>query len=704
MDEEQVVRAAPGEPSPDSATAESVAPVPVVGSQPASPEPVEPSAAEIPAPPPDAAEPTVNEPAGIEPVAADIAAATAVAAGPATEPGSPPDQAQGATVATKARGSRRRAITRFALAFVFGLLAVLAVAAGALAAYETSTQGRILPGVHVGSVDLSGLTQSDAAARLRAAYAAFGDGQLVLSAAGTERTVSYADLGRRVDVDTIVARAMAIGRGGPTVERIASNVRILVRGTTVEPVATVETAALRYEIDQLATAVDATPVDASVTTGADGFVVNAGIDGRTADVEAALRAAESLLSDPDAPSSVKVEIPMTTIAPTVTTDEAKAASDAADRIATDITLVDGGRSWTIPGADIRGWISFQATADGGYGPVVAQEGLETGLAAPIKDVAVAPVSATFLLGSGNKVVGVSAAKEGQALDVPGTLATIAKVVDERAQGAKVDAVPLSITTIDPELSTEEATKTAPLMQPISEWRTYFPIGISNGSGANIWIPARNINGQVVLPGQWFDFWKAIGPVTRAAGYKDGGVIVDGHSEPTGALAGGICSCSTTLFNAALRAGLQMGARLNHYYYINRYPLGLDATVFQSSSGSIQTMSFRNDTDHPILIKSVGWSVGSRGYVKFIVWSVPTGRTVTFSKPIVKNVRPASDSVVYTTALAPGVRKRVEYPVDGMDVWVTRTVTDASGAIVHQETYYSHYARITGVVQVGAPKT
>ena len=40
----------------------------------------------------------------------------------------------------------------------------------------------------------------------------------------------------------------------------------------------------------------------------------------------------------------------------------------------------------------------------------------------------------------------------------------------------------------------------------------------------------------------------------------------------------MCSSSTTLFNAALRAGLQMGARSNHKYYINRYPLGLDATV------------------------------------------------------------------------------------------------------------------------------
>jgi vancomycin resistance protein YoaR len=254
--------------------------------------------------------------------------------------------------------------------------------------------------------------------------------------------------------------------------------------------------------------------------------------------------------------------------------------------------------------------------------------------------------------------------------------------------------------VEPDLTTGEATQVAPLMEPISEWTTYFPIGIKNGQGANIWIPARDIDGAVVMPGEWFDFWEAIGPVTRDHGYKDGGAIINGKTEPQGALAGGICSASTTMFNAALRAGLEMGARRNHYYYIDRYPLGLDATVFQSSSGSVQTMSFRNDTESPLLIRGSGWKVGTKGYVKFVVWSVPTGRDVKFSTPIVKNVKPPSDSIVYTTDLAPGKKQRVEFPVEGKDVWVTRTVRDAAGNLVHEETYYSHYARITGILQIG----
>jgi vancomycin resistance protein YoaR len=596
--------------------------------------------------------------------------------------------------------SGRRAATRFSLAFAFGLLAVLAIAAGALAAYESSNVGRIVPGVRVGPVDLSGLSPSQAAARLRESYAALGEGQLILAAAGRERTISYTDLGRRIDADRIVAQAMAIGRDGPAVERITASVRTLVSGLRIEPAATIDGATLRSQIAALARDVEVAPVDAAVTIGDLGFGLTLAANGRRADVDKAFRIAESVLLQPYAPASTRVDLPVGDVAPSVTNEEASAAREAARRVAVDVTLVNGGESWVIPGTAFRGWISFGVTADGAYAPVIAREGLEAGLAAIADSVSVTPVSATFLVDGKEQVVGVTDAKPGRSVDIPNTVATLEKLIAQRAMGLSVSRVPISLTVIEPELTTAEASKSAPLMRPISQWTTYFPIGVRNGQGANIWIPARDIDGQVVMPGGWFDFWKAIGPVTRERGYKDGGAIIDGHTEPQGALAGGICSCSTTLFNAALRAGLQMGARLNHYYYIDRYPLGLDATVFESSSGSVQTMSFRNDTSAPILIRGTGWSVGGKGYVRFVLWSVPTGRVVTFSAPIVKNVRKATDSTVYTTDLAPGVKERTEYPTDGKDVWVTRTVRDAAGTLIHEETYYSHYATITGILQIG----
>jgi vancomycin resistance protein YoaR len=237
------------------------------------------------------------------------------------------------------------------------------------------------------------------------------------------------------------------------------------------------------------------------------------------------------------------------------------------------------------------------------------------------------------------------------------------------------------------------------MVKISSWTTYFPISERNHYGANIWIPATDIDGTVVAPGEKFDFWNAVGPITRARGYGDGGAIINGKTEPQGALAGGICSNSTTLFNAALRAGFEMGARRNHYYFIDRYPAGLDATVFKSGSGSVQTMSWTNDTAYPVLIRGYKIKNGSKGYVRYDLYSVPTGRKVVISNPTIKNIRRATDTVQYTSSLAPGARKRIEYPVDGKDVWRTVTVYQG-GKIIHQKTYYSHYSRITGVTLVG----
>ena len=87
-------------------------------------------------------------------------------------------------------------------------------------------------------------------------------------------------------------------------------------------------------------------------------------------------------------------------------------------------------------------------------------------------------------------------------------------------------------------------------------------------------------------------------------------------------------------------------------------------------------------------------------MKFELYSVPSGRQVVIDAPIVKNIRPATDTVQYTSTLAPGVSRRVEYPVDGKEVWRTVTVYDSNGGVIRKVTYYSHYARVTGVVLIG----
>jgi hypothetical protein len=108
------------------------------------------------------------------------------------------------------------------------------------------------------------------------------------------------------------------------------------------------------------------------------------------------------------------------------------------------------------------------------------------------------------------------------------------------------------------------------------------------------------------------------------------------------------------------------------------------------------MTFRNDTNYPILIRAYA----KPGIVQFTLYLVPTDRRVILTRPIVKNFRPGYTVTEYTTSLRPGVRQQVEYAADGQDVWVTRIVKDRSGKVIHQETYYSHYAQMVGIILIG----
>ena len=589
---------------------------------------------------------------------------------------------------------------RFGLAALLGLAAALLVGLGGLYAYDRIYEGKVLPGVRVGLVDMSGLTPEAARAELTRAYGSLSDGRIVVTGPDGEQVITYREIGRGPAVEALLDAALAVGRNGSPLDRMVADVRTAMRGVALEPTVTFDKDEVSARIVAMAEAVRIVPVDWTVVADRQlTFNVVPGSTGREADPIPLVGALTGDLGRLDAPAEVRLELSPLTVEPDVTRTEAFAAKVAADRMANHITLVVGDDKLAIDEKELRSWVSFQKNRDGVYEPVMDTAPLAGLVEALAKKIDREPVNATFVTISG-LVTEIIPSKDGYKVDVQATVTQIEELLAARTAGDDTtDIVPVMAVTA-PALTTAQAEAAAPLMVKISEWQTYFPISEKNGFGANIWIPALEIDGYVVGPHETFDFWDAIGPVTRERGYRDGGAIINGRTEPQGALAGGICSCSTTLFNAALRAGFEMNARRNHYYYIDRYPLGLDATVFISASGSIQTMSWTNDTDYPVLIRGYRIKEGNRGYVKFELYSVPTGRRVVISAPTVKNVRQASDSTQRTNSLAVGVRKRIEYPVDGKQVWRTVTVYDAAGSVIRQKTYYSNYARITGIVLVG----
>ncbi len=546
---------------------------------------------------------------------------------------------------------RRRIWPRLLAGFVLGFLLCIGLAAGALYAYDNDHDGRVLYGVTVGGVDLSGLDYTQASAKLADAFAAYGEGQVVVHTVAGDVTVPYAAFSRRADVGAMVDEAMQAGRSGTTFERAVAEVRLALSGTSIEPRVTLDSVALAAKVDEGVAAFDRAPVDSRVVKSLASVYTMPAQDGRSFDGTAAANAALAALARIDAPPEVAVEAAATPVAPEHGDQVAVAAKSAADRMVGDVVVTLGKKHWKIKAATVRTWLRFETAADGSSVPTVDLDAIPKALGKVAKAVKVAPVSAKYLKSRSGHIVGVAPAKDGRQLDGTATAVAIAQAVTDRGAGAPSTPVKAQTSKIEPKLTTAEATKRGPLMKMLGTWKTWFPISDHNFFGANIWQPARIIDGTVLRPGQRFEWWSAVGPVSPSRGFGPGGFIAGDHTEPTGALGGGMCSSSTTLFNAALRAGLQMGARSNHKYYIYRYPLGLDATVSKTPGGGSQTMSFTNDMKTPIVIRTYRYRAGGKGWVRYEIWGIPDGRKVSLSRPSVSNVRKAVTRTEYTSSPA-----------------------------------------------------
>jgi vancomycin resistance protein YoaR len=99
----------------------------------------------------------------------------------------------------------------------------------------------------------------------------------------------------------------------------------------------------------------------------------------------------------------------------------------------------------------------------------------------------------------------------------------------------------------------------------------------------------------LLPGDTFSYNEVVGPRTIREGFRKAPVIVKGELVPGDG--GGVCQVSTTVYMAALQAGLQIVQRSHHAFPIHYAPPGLDATVVY---GAID-LRFRNNTPCPIAL-------------------------------------------------------------------------------------------------------
>lgn len=106
---------------------------------------------------------------------------------------------------------------------------------------------------------------------------------------------------------------------------------------------------------------------------------------------------------------------------------------------------------------------------------------------------------------------------------------------------------------------------------------------------NITLAATALDGLWLRPGAELSFNEVTGPRTTERGYRPA-IVIEENNFVTG-VGGGVCQVSSTLYNAALLAGLTIVERQPHGLAVSYVPPGRDATVVYG----LIDLKVRNDT-------------------------------------------------------------------------------------------------------------
>ncbi|MDD2335046.1 MAG: VanW family protein, partial [Geobacteraceae bacterium] len=111
--------------------------------------------------------------------------------------------------------------------------------------------------------------------------------------------------------------------------------------------------------------------------------------------------------------------------------------------------------------------------------------------------------------------------------------------------------------------------------------------------------AMDLNGIIIFPGAVFSFNDNVGARDSMKGYRPAPIINDqgGLSDIPG---GGICQLATTIYNAALEAGLEIVERHPHSRSVSYVPPGRDATILTWR----KDLKLRNPHSYPLLLRVV----------------------------------------------------------------------------------------------------
>jgi len=464
-------------------------------------------------------------------------------------------------------------------AVLVALATVLLLAGGLYAAAGAFASDRVPRGTTVAGVEVGGKSPEQARRTLERELADRVDAPITVTVEGESVEVSPQEAGLALDLDGTVEAA---GAGDSwALDRLWD---YWTGGDEVDPVLDVDESALEATLERLDSELGTEPVDATATFTASTVRTTPATTGRLLDEEAAREGLQSayLAEEP------AVELELVDVEPTITDAEMEeAVSELANpALSGPVTLVFGDSPVTLRPRDYAPALSLEADGD------------ELELATDLDVVkrlvgdataTGAPVDATWRLVDGKPRV--VPAKPGVSYEDGAVTDTFLDLLTQ-PEGERTGEVEAEVE--EPDVTTKEA-RSWRIREQVSTFTTYYPH--ADYRNTNIGRAAELVNGTVLAPGETFSMNDIVGERTRENGFTEGFVISDGILRED--LGGGVSQLATTLFNAMFFAGLEDVEHKPHSFYIDRYPVGREATV----AWGVLDLRFKNNTDHGVLVQS-----------------------------------------------------------------------------------------------------
>lgn len=314
----------------------------------------------------------------------------------------------------------------------------------------------------------------------------------------------------------------------------------------------------------------------------------------------------------------------------------------------------------------------------------SKQSLETVYTDLKEKIDIKPVDPLFNF-ENNRVVSFRLGSDGRTVDDD----TLTEVILAQSRSALLSEQPQVITIAIPtrrvpSAVAEDKAKNMGIKEVVGEGTSRF-IGSIENRIFNISLAATRLNGTIIKPGEVFSFNKAVGDISVFTGYRQAYVISGGKTVLGDG--GGVCQVSTTLFRAALNAGLPIVERNPHAYRVSYYEAetgpGIDAAIYTPSLD----LKFKNDTPNHLLIQTYIDLQTQR--LTFALYGTKDDREVSVSKPVITSETPAPEpSYQDDPNLPKGEVKQVDFAASGANVYFTRSVSKDGETKVDK--FASHY--------------